>query len=68
MYVESTVLESWNPRRQSSIHSDPRQIPNWNLDGPCSLTDSKLESEEERYVYGKLIDEILESGAPILSP
>jgi hypothetical protein len=30
MYMESSVPDSWNPGRQSSIHGAPRQIPNWN--------------------------------------
>jgi hypothetical protein len=64
--MESILLKSWNLGRQSSMHSAPHQILNWNLDRPCSLPDSKLESGEERYVYGKLIAGILESDAPAL--
>jgi hypothetical protein len=64
--MESSVLESWIPWRQSSIHRAPHWILNWNLYGPCSSPDSKLESGEEWYLNRKLIDGILESGAPIL--
>jgi hypothetical protein len=61
MYMESSLPGSWNPGRQSSIHSATCRIPNWNLEGPCALLDTNLESGEERYVYGNLIDGILES-------
>jgi hypothetical protein len=59
--MESSVPESWNPGRQTSIHSAPCRFINWNLEGPCSLPDSNLDSGNERYLYGKLIDGILES-------
>jgi hypothetical protein len=56
--MERSVLASLSPGRQSSIYSVPRRILNWNLYGPCLPPNSELESGNERYVYGKLIDGI----------